>query len=128
MAIYSIEIEESGTVFVGQPAGTLVSGISIPDNCTYRFEFMVIVRNSNMESWGCQYHAMWERDIAGGVPLKVAGDVVDVWTCPGSYDWGFVVEVDVNNDLQIRAYGTVGAYDTRWNVTGILTPCFPPIV
>jgi hypothetical protein len=124
MATYTIEIEDLGIINAGQPAGVLVGGISIPDNCTYSMEFTVVVRNTNMESWGCFYKAMWERDIAGGVPLRVAGDVVQVWTCPGSYDWGYVVEVDANNDLQIRAYGTVGAYDTKWCVTGVMRPCF----
>jgi hypothetical protein len=126
MAFYTIEIMDDGVINAGQPAGALVSGISIPDNCTYQMEFTVIARNTNNESWGSFYRCMWERDAGAGVPLQVGPFHAIEWTCPGSLDWGYVVEVDVNNELQIRAFGTTGAYDVRWAVTGFMRPCFPP--
>lgn len=126
MAFYTIEIAEDGVVNAGQPAGVLVQGINIPDNCTYQMDFVVIARSTNQDSWQSHYRCTWERDAGAGVPLQTGPFYAVEWTTPGSLDWGFVVEVDPNNDLQIRAFGTTGAFDVRWAVTGEMRPCFPP--
>lgn len=126
---YTLEVPDDGYVTTGGPSGILVQGINIPDDRSYYFDFTVCARNSNQESFGCHYQAVWERDAGSGVPVKVAADVIENWENPGSLDWGFVIEVDANNDLQFRTFGTSGgSYDTRWAVYGFLKSCNPPPV
>jgi hypothetical protein len=121
-----IRIPEDGYITTGGPGGLLLGGMHFPDDRCYHMEFFIVARDNSQSAWACHYQSIWEQDAGVFAPLKAGGDVVEVWTNPGTLDWGVALEVDVNGDLQLRAYGTQGSVDTRWGFWAVLRPVTAP--